>query len=142
MDGSQFPNFGVIELDDSGWTRQEYNVPQSWITTPNNLDWDTGFQDPIVTNNYIYPEVHESWFNPVMPAPLGGFEFSQNDAVLRDTTSYPRTTVPEFSYAESNVFGTGSDDSSTTGQVVGVRPASFAAQQSQQHYGTRNLHVI
>jgi hypothetical protein len=81
-----------------GWNGQGYDVPQNWITTPNTFDWYTGVQDHIVPNNYSPPKTHVGWLNPVMSAPLGGFELSRNDAALQDVTSYSSTTVPEFGY--------------------------------------------
>ncbi|CAN9225626.1 unnamed protein product [Alternaria sp. RS040] len=149
MSDYQFQDFGAHarrESQDrigySGWDDQAYNVPPSRITIPNTFDyWHTRIQDPVVPNNYISPEAHVGWLNPVMPAPLGGFELSRNDAPFQDITSYLNTTVPEIGYTGSHTIGTGLYSHSTVGQTVGVRPASFIAQQSWPHHGTRKCAV-
>lgn len=84
----------------SGWDSQAYNVPQSWITTPNTFDWHTGVQDHINPNNYIPPETHVGWLEPVLSTPLGGFELSRNDAALQDLNNYWNITLPEVGYTE------------------------------------------
>ncbi|RYO19893.1 hypothetical protein AA0113_g7482 [Alternaria arborescens] len=104
MDDYQFQDFGCEPYQDDWSTRQANNVPQSWITTPNIFDWDTGFQDHIITNNYIPSETHVGWLNPVMSAPLGGFELSWDDATLQDVTSYSSTPVPEIGVVERLVI--------------------------------------
>ncbi|CAN9188281.1 unnamed protein product [Alternaria alternata] len=143
MDDFQFQDFGspvptlqtplCFPIGYSGWDDQAYNFPQGWITTPNTFDWHTGVQDHIIPNNYIPPETHVGWLNPVMSAPLGGFELSMNDAALQNITSYSNTTVPEVGYTESNV-GSGLSSLSTVDPAVEIRPTSFVAPQSQPHH--------
>ncbi|KAH8641695.1 hypothetical protein IG631_04636 [Alternaria alternata] len=102
--------------------------------TPNAFNWHTGVQEHIVSNTYVPPEAHVGWSYPVTSAPFGGFELSRNDAALQDMNSYSHTTVPETGYTESHVVSTGLYSPSTVDQAVGVRPASFAASQSQPYH--------
>ncbi|CAN9226618.1 unnamed protein product [Alternaria alternata] len=155
MDDYQFQDFGACCLRTRGttlptplcfptgypgWGDQAYNVPQYWITTPNTFDWHTGVQDHTVPNDYVPPEAHEDWLEPVMSAPPGGFELSRNDAALQNMNSYSNTTVPEVGYTES-IVGFELSSLSTVDQAVETRPASFAAPQSQPHHVTKKCAI-
>ncbi|CAN9185849.1 unnamed protein product [Alternaria alternata] len=142
MDDFQFQDFGARRNEKEpgpqasnypGWIGQAYNCPQNWITTPNTFDWYTGVQNYVIPNNYTPPETHVGWLNPVMSAPPGGFEFSMNDAALQNITSYSNTAVSEVGNTESTV-GSGMSSLSTVDPAVEIRPASFAAPQSQSHH--------